>query len=97
MTLEHVAVQRVLSDRVFTVTAGSAELFVMLDNRLNQGAAEKAIEVRPAQMVSLDGVFHDVADEQTKDEQGRGLNRTEFHQMQGQQVYVSATGMRNAN
>lgn len=89
--LQNVSVARVLSDRVFTVTAGAAEMFVMLDDRLNRGAAEQAIQARPGQMVNLSGSFRAVPDAETKDEQGRGLNPQEYQQMKGQQIYLHAT------
>lgn len=93
--LQNVSVKRVLSDRVFTVTAGTDEMFVMLDNRLNTGAAEEAIQTRPGQMVNLSGNFQGVPDEQTKEELGRGLNQQEYQQMKGQQIYLHATQARN--
>ena len=94
--LQNVAVARVLSDRVFTVTAGRGEMFVMLGDQLNTGPAEAATKIAPGQKLTLGGTFQAVPDQQTKDEQGRGLDQQEYRQMQGQEIYLRATAARNA-
>lgn len=96
--LTNVRVARVLSDRVFTVTSGSGEMFVMLDENLDTGGGkEQQIKARPGQLVNLGGTFQRVPNAQTQEERsGRGLNAQEFQQMANQQVYLHCTDVKNA-
>lgn len=91
INLSGVRVERVLSDRVFTVKSGSGELFVLLDENLDSGGGkEQQIKMRPGQNVALTGDFRRVPNAETKEEQSRDLNKTEYGQMKGQQVYLHA-------
>jgi hypothetical protein len=87
--LSGVKVNRVLSDRVFTVTAGSNEMFMMLDDKLNAGGKEQQIRIKSGQTLNLDGEFRNVPTGEVKNEvQNRDLNSKEYAQMKGQQVYL---------
>lgn len=96
--VQNVKVNRVLSDRVFTVTAGSGEMFVMLDENLDSGGGkESQIRARPGQLVTLGGTFQRVPNSETSGERsGGGLNAREYGQMANQQVYLHATEARDA-
>lgn len=93
-----VRVDRVLSDKVFTVKSGSGEMFVMLDNNLDSaGGKEKQIKMKQGQTVNLGGEFRGVPTGETKEESKEGgLNKNEYAQMKGQQVYLHATSVSDA-
>lgn len=92
-----VTVNRVLSDRAFTVKSGSGEMFVMLGENLDSGGGkEKQIRIRPGQTINLGGEFRTVPNAETKDEQSRDLNQKEYAQMKGQQVYLHANSVADA-
>lgn len=96
--LTNVRVARVLSDRVFTVTSGSDEMFVMLDENLDSGGGrEQQIRIRSGQLVNLGGTFQRVPSAETRDERQRDLNARELAQMANQQVYLHCTEVRNAS
>lgn len=96
--LTNVKVNRVLSDKVFTVTSGKGEMFVMLDDNLDTaGGKEQQIKARPGQVVNLGGSFRNVPTGETASErQGGDLNSKEYAQMKGQRVYLHATSVKNA-
>ncbi|MEJ7708349.1 MAG: hypothetical protein WKF84_00430 [Pyrinomonadaceae bacterium] len=96
--VQNVKVNRVLSDHVFTVTSGSSELFVMLDESLDSGGGkERQIQARSGQLVNLGGTFQRVPNNETSGERGGGgLNAREYQQMANQQVYLHATEARDA-
>lgn len=96
--LTKVKVNRVLSDRVFTVTSGSGEMFAMLSENLDSGGGkEQQIKIRPGQILNINGDFRRVPDAETKEEtQNRDLNRAEYAQMKGQQIYLHTTGVEDA-
>lgn len=96
--LTKVKVNRVLSDRVFTVTSGKSEMFMMLDENLDSGGGrEQQIKMRPGQIVNLSGEFRRVPDAETKDEtQNRDLNQKEYAQMKGQQIYLHVKSVADA-
>ena len=96
--LTKVKVNRVLSDRVFTVTSGSGEMFAMLNESLDSGGGkEQQIKMRPGQMVNISGDFRRVPDANTKEEtQNRDLNKAEYGQMKGQQIYLHTTTVEDA-
>lgn len=96
--LKGVKVNRVLSDRVFTVTAGSGEMFMMLDeSKLNAGGKEEQIKIKPGQVLNLTGDFRNVPSGEVKDEaQNRDLNQKEYAQMKGQQVYLHVNTVSDA-
>lgn len=97
INLSGVRVERVLSDRVFTVRSGSGEMFVLLDENLDSGGGkEQQIKMRPGQTVNLGGDFRSVPNAETKDEQSRDLNKGEYAQMKGQQVYLHAKSVSDA-
>lgn len=91
--VQNVKVNRVLSDHVFTVTSGSSELFVMLDEKLDTGGGkERQIQARAGQLVNLGGTFQRVPNNETSGERaGGGMNADEYRQMADQQVYLHAT------
>lgn len=90
-----VRVNRVLSDKVFTVKSGSSEMFVMLgDNLDSPGGKEGQIRMKPGQNVNLGGEFRTVpAGEVTAETKGGGLDSKEYAQMKGQQVYLHANSV----
>ncbi len=90
-----VRVNRVLSDNVFTVKSGSGEMFVLLDNNLDSpGGKEGQIKIRRDQNVNLGGEFRNVpTDEVAQETKGGGLDKSEYAQMKGQQVYLHATSV----
>lgn len=98
VSLRAARVDRVLSDRVFTVKSENEEMFVMLDESLDSGGGkEKQIRVRRGQNVRLAGSFRAAPTEEVKEEtQGGGLNQKEYAQMKGQKVYLHATEIGNA-
>lgn len=97
-TLSGVRVDRVLSDKVFTVKSGAGELFVMLDDALDTpGGKEQQIKMKPGQTVNIGGSFRSVPTGETKDEHKEGgLNQKEYAQMKGQSVYLHATSVSDA-
>ncbi len=90
-----VRVNRVLSDKVFTVKSGASEMFVMLDDKLDSpGGKESQIKMKPGQNVNLGGEFRNVpTGEVAAETKGGGLNKNEYAQMKGQQVYLHATSV----
>lgn len=98
INLSGVRVNRVLSDKVFTVKSGAGELFVMLDDNLDSaGNKEKQIRIKPGQNVVLGGTFRGVPTGEIKEENKEGgLNSKEYAQMKGQQVYLHATSVSDA-
>jgi len=90
-----VRVNRILSDRVFTVKSGSGEMFVMLDENLDSpGGKEDQIKMKSGQNVNLGGSFRTTPSVETKDEaQNSDLNQKEYAQMKGQKVYLHATSV----
>lgn len=90
-----VRVNRVLSDKVFTVKSGSGEFFVMLDENLDSGGAkEKQISIKPGQNVKLDGTYRNVpTGEVNQETKTGGLNKNEYAQMKGQNIYLHATSV----
>lgn len=92
-----VKVNRVLSDRVFTVKSGSGEMFVMLDESLDSGGGkEKQIRMKQGQTVNLGGEFRNAPNAETTDEKSRDLNQKEYAQMKGQKVYLHANSVADA-
>lgn len=93
-----VRVNRVLSDKVFTVKSGSGEMFVMLDNNLDSpGGKEGQIKMKQGQIVNLGGEFRNVPNgETTAETKGGGLDSKEYAQMKGQQVYLHANSVEDA-
>ena len=93
--ISSVRVNRVLSDRVFTVKSGSGEMFVMLDENLDSpGGKEDQIKMKPGQNVNLGGSFRTIPTAEVKDEaQNRDLSQKEYAQMKGQRVYLHATSV----
>lgn len=91
-------VERVLSDKVFTVRSDKEEMFVMLDEKLDSGGGkENQIRVRAGQNVRLTGDFRPVPTQETKDEVQQGnLKLEDFRDMKNQQVYLHATEIGNA-
>ena len=90
-----VRVNRVLSDRVFTVKSGSGEMFVMLDENLDSpGGKESQIRMKPGQNVNLGGSFRTIPTGEVKAEtQNSDLSQKEYAQMKGQRVYLHATSV----
>ncbi len=93
--INSVRVNRVLSDRVFTVKSGSGEMFVMLDENLDSpGGKESQIRVKPGQNVNLGGSFRAIPTAEVKNEsQNSDLSQKEYAQMKGQRVYLHASSV----
>ncbi len=93
-----VRVNRVLSDKAFTVKSGSGEMFVLLDDNLDSpGGKESQVRMKPGQNVNLGGEFRNVpTGEVAQETKGGGLNKNEYAQMKGQQVYLHATSVEDA-
>ncbi len=93
--LTGVEVQRVLSDRAFTVgPRRGQEMYVILDDRLNSGGAEKKVVVKPGQKLTLSGSLvkppsGEIAEEQNKPGALK-LNPAEASEMKQQQDYLHA-------
>ena len=96
--LTKVKVNRVLSDRVFTVTSGSGEMFAMLNENLDSGGGkEQGIRIRSGQTINLAGDFRRIPSGEVKEEtQNRDLNKSEYAQMKGQQIYLHASSVEDA-
>jgi hypothetical protein len=96
--LRSARVNRVLSDKVFTVKSENEEMFVMLDEALDSaGGNENRVKVRDGQTVKLTGTFLAVPTQETWDEaQHGGLKLKDFEQMKNQQAYLHATSIGNA-
>lgn len=91
------SVQRVLSDRMFTVGNGSGrELFVMLDSSLDAGGAENRVQIRPGQRLSMTGTLMAPPSAETRAERLQGLAQGEADQLMREQVYVHATRVSGA-
>ncbi len=93
--IKNVRVNRVLSDRVFTVKSGSGEMFVMLDENLDSpGGKESQIRMKPGQNVNLGGSFRTIPTAEVNDAaQNSDLSQKEYAQMKGQRVYLHATSV----
>jgi hypothetical protein len=93
--INSVRVNRVLSDRVFTVKSGSSEMFVMLDENLDSpGGKESQIRMKPGQNVNLGGSFRAIPTAEVKNEsQNSDLSQKEYAQMKGQRVYLHANSV----
>lgn len=92
-----VMVQRVLSDRAFTVgPSRDQELFVMLDNSLNEGAAEKQVQIKEGQRLTLAGTFEKPPTAETAQERYRGLSASEAAEMKAREIYVHANRVAGA-
>lgn len=94
--LKNARVSRVLSDHVFTVKAGSGEMFVYLDESQDTGGGqEKSVKIRAGQRLNLNGEFRRVPNSETESEKTEeadgALTGEEYAQMSGQQVYLHAT------
>lgn len=91
-------VERLLSDKVFTVKSENEEMFVLLDDKLDSpGGKESQIRVRAGQNVQLTGDFRPVPTQETFEEaQHGGLKLKDFEQMKNQRVYLHATELGNA-
>lgn len=91
-------VNRVLSDRVFTVKSENQEMYVMLDENLDSGGGkEQQIKIRPGQTLKLAGSFRTIPTAEVKDEtQNRDLNKQEYARMKDQKVYLHATSVSDA-
>lgn len=95
--LSSVTVQRVMSDRVFSVGSGAGqEMFVILDEKLDRGGAEQIVAVKPGQVLSLSGVIERAPSAETASERTRGLNAAEAGAIKDQQVYLLAQAIRGA-
>jgi len=90
-----VRVNRVLSDKIFTVKSSAGEMFVMLDENLDSsGGKESRIKMRAGQNVNLGGEIRNVpTNEVAQETKGGGLNKNEYARMKGQQVYLHATSV----
>ena len=94
----NVRVTRVLSDRVFTVTSGSGELYAMLDDALNAGPVEQRVVVQAGQLLDVQGSFRRVPDAETVDEQNRPVRLAPgaAEAMRDQQAYLHMTVIRGS-
>jgi len=86
-----VTVGRMISDRVFTVGTGDGEMYVMLDEALDRGSAEAAIQIKPGQKLSLVGKIARAPNAETADERMRGLSAEDATAMRKQGVYLQIT------
>lgn len=99
--LTGVEVQRVLSDRAFTVGPNRGqELYVILDDSLNSGGAEKRVAVKAGQKLTLSGPLTkpptgEIAAEQNKPGALK-LSAAEASEMKQQQVYLHANQLKAA-
>lgn len=92
--LRSARVNRVLSDRVFTVKSENEEMFVLLDESLDATVDNKPRkQIKVGETVALKGDFRRVPDGEVQEERGRGLNQKEYAQMKGQQVYLHAQNL----
>ena len=100
--LTGVEVQRVVSDRAFTVGAKRGEeLYVLLDDSLNAGGAEHKVVVKPGQRLTLAGPLEKPAGSaEVKEEQNKPgahkLNPAEAAEMKNQQAYLHANQIKLA-
>lgn len=91
-----VRVNRVLSDKIFTVNSSAGEMYVMLGENLDSsGGKENQIRIRRGQTVNLGGEFRNVPtnDEVAQETKGGGLSKNEFGRMKGQEVYLHANSV----
>ena len=93
-----VRVNRVVSDKVFTVKSSAGEMFVMLDDNLDSsGGKENQIRMRRGQTVNLGGEFRNIpTGEVARETKGGGLSKNEYGRMKGQEVYLHATSVSDA-
>lgn len=94
----NVHVTRVLSDRVFTVTSGTGELYALLDDALNNGPIEQRVVVQPGQLLDIQGSFRQPPTAETVDEQNRPvrLSPAAAEALGGQQAYLHVTTIRGS-
>ncbi len=96
--LASVRVNRVLSDRVFIVKSEGSDMYVMLDESLDSpGGKEGQIKIRPGQNIKLGGSFRNLPSGEVKNEaQNSDLSQKEYARMKGQQAYLHATSVSDA-
>lgn len=88
-------VEKVVSDHIFTVKSGGSEMYVYLDESQDSAAGkEKAVRVKPGQVLNLSGDFRAVPNgelnAETAPKKDGMLSAKEFADMKGQQVYLHA-------
>lgn len=98
--LNNVRVQRVLSDRAFTVgPSNGQEMYVVLDNSLNEGGSERKFRIEEGQMLTLAGTMEKPPTAEINAEQRKPgdikLNPAEASEMKRQQVYLHANKIQN--
>lgn len=96
--LGNVRVQRVLSDRAFTVgSARGQELFAMLDEKLdNAGGNEQRVAIKEGQTLRLSGTIERPPDAETAKERWRGLNASEANELKNQTAYLLVKNVSSA-
>jgi hypothetical protein len=94
-----VRVNRVLSDKIFTVKSSAGEMYVMLGENLDSsGGKENQIKMRSGQTVNLGGEFRNVPTDNdvAQETRGGGLSKNEYGRMKGQEVYLHANSVSDA-
>lgn len=88
--LDRVQVQRVLSDRAFTVgPSRGQEMFALLDEGLDTaGGNEQRVAVKVGQWLTLRGLVEKPWDAEVAKERKRGLNAAESAEMKNQTAYL---------
>lgn len=92
--LSEATVVRVISDRAFTVGSDrSKELFVMLDDKLDAGAAESRVRIEAGERLTLVGNLEAPPSPETMAERYRGLSAAETSELRAQDVYLHAVSV----
>jgi len=92
-----VNVQRVLSDRAFTVGPTiDQELLVLMDSRLSEGPIEQRLRVEKGQQLMVSGVMEKPPTPEIQRDRYRGLNAPEMQLMDTKRIYLHATAVQKA-
>ena len=87
----NVPVQSVIGDRTFWVGSGNNErLLVVLDEALDSGNTERALDVNAGQTLTMNGIVRRMPNAADAQKQW-GLSATEANSLQNQRVYLQAS------
>ena len=87
----NVPVQSVIGDRTFWVGSGNDQrLLVVLDEALDSGNTERALDVNAGQTLTMNGIVRRMPNAADAQKQW-GLSATEANSLQNQRVYLQAS------
>lgn len=91
----NVPVQSVIGDRTFWVGSGNNErLLVVLDEALDSGSTEKALDINAGQTLTMNGIVRRMPTAADAQKQW-GLSAAEADSLKNQRVYLQASQVQN--